>query len=274
MEKFSVIISVYKNDEPRYFDLALKSIINQTEPPSEIILVQDGPVTAALTAVINKYKTKYDIIHHIIFENNLGLGEARKRGVEECKYKYIATMDSDDISVTDRFEKQLNFLEANPDIDILGGQINEFIENENNLIGRRQVPLSDTDIKRYLQRRCPLNHVTVMFKRDAVLKAGNYQHWHYDEDYFLWCRMHLAGAKFANLPDVLVLTRVGIEMYQRRGGWKYFKSEAKLMWWMYRHKITDIPLTLYNITIRFILQVCMPNKLRGYIFRKYARKQV
>ena len=148
----------------------------------------------------------------------------------------------------------------------------EFIDCEDNIVGTRYVPLPDKDIKRYLKARCPLNHVTVMMKKTAVLGVGNYQDWHYNEDYYLWIRMTLKGCSFANLPDTLVNVRVGKEMYQRRGGWKYFKSEARLQGYMLKHGIISLPRYVYNTAIRFGVQVAIPNKLRGFVFQKFARK--
>ena len=113
-----------------------------------------------------------------------------------------------------------------------------------------------------------------MFRRKAVMDAGGYIDWFCEEDYYLWIRMALNNASFANLSDDLVNVRVGKEMYARRGGMKYFKSEARLQKYMYRNGIISCGLLVYNVTVRFILQVCMPNRLRGFIFKTFARKQV
>ncbi|MGM9806354.1 MAG: glycosyltransferase [Candidatus Aphodosoma sp.] len=272
MIQFSATISIYKNDNPDDFQIALESIINQTLKPTEIIILQDGPVPTRLSAVADKFLSEYDNIRLVALPANQGHGKARCAAIEACRYEYVAIMDADDIAEPTRFEKQVSFLEAHPEVDVLGGQITEFINAPDNIVGKRAVPQNDADIKKYIKHRCPFNQVTVILKRSAVIAAGNYQHWHYDEDYYLWLRMYLNGAVFANLPDVLVNARVGKEMYARRGGWKYFKSEARLMWWMYRYGITGLWLSLYNIIIRFVLQVCMPNGLRSFIFRKLARK--
>lgn len=272
MIPFSATISVYKNDNPVDFRTALDSIIHQTLQPTEIIILQDGPIPSALSTVIDEYLSKYSNIKLVALKTNQGLGNARRIAIESCQYDYVAIMDADDIASPTRFEKQIGFITSHPEVDILGGQITEFIDQPTNVVGKRIVPLSDADIKDYLKRRCPFNHVTVMLRQSSVLDVGNYQHWHYDEDYYLWLRMYLNGATFANLPDTLVNVRVGKEMYARRGGWEYFRSEAKLMWWMYKNNITTLPLTLYNIAIRLILQVVMPNSVRGWLFKTFARK--
>ena len=102
--------------------------------------------------------------------------------------------------------------------------------------------------------------------------VGGYLDWYCDEDYYLWIRLALAKYKFANLPDVLVNVRVGKEMYQRRGGWRYFKSEARLQRYMLNNKLISLPRYIYNVAGRFAVQVAMPNKVRGYIFQKLFRK--
>lgn len=208
----------------------------------------------------------------IYFALNKGLGITLRAAVENCSYDLIARMDSDDIAVKNRFEQQLRFFEKNDKLDIVGGDITEFISDEQNIVGRRTVPKTDSDIKEYIKKRCPLNHVTVMFKKSAVMKAGGYVDWHYNEDYYLWIRMLLNKCSFANTGTILVNVRVGKEMYSRRGGLKYFKSEARLQKYMLDNKIISLPRYLLNITERLILQVLIPSSLRGWIFRKFARQ--
>ena len=271
--KFSVCMSVYKNDRPEYVDIAIQSIfIKQTVKPNEIVLVVDGPISMELESLIDNYSTKYSEIFTIIkLEKNQGLGNALRVAVEKAKYDWVARMDSDDIAAPDRFEKQKSFLQANLDVDIVGGQITEFIDVESNIVGLRNVPLLSADINVYIKARCPFNHMTVMFRKDKILAVGNYIDWHYNEDYFLWIRMFLAGCQFANLPETLVNVRVGKEMYQRRGGWKYFLSEAKLQKYMFDNDIIGIIRFAYNVLGRFVIQVLMPNKLRGFVFQKLFR---
>lgn len=272
--KFSVAMSVYKNDNAEHFARALRSITEeQTVAPDEIVLVVDGPVGDGINAVIDEYLTKCEIFKIIRLEKNGGLGNALRIAVENCSNELIARMDSDDISVFDRFERQLDLICHN-DVDIVGGHISEFVGEESNLVSRRDVPLTDENIKAYMKSRCAFNHMTVMFKKSAVQSVGGYLDWHYNEDYYLWLRMMKAGCKFANLDKVLVNMRVGEEMYQRRGGIKYFKSEARLQGYMLKNKIISFPKYIININKRLIVQVLMPNKLRGWVFKKFARKTV
>lgn len=271
---FSVVTAVYKNDKPEYVKIALDSmLVNQTIKPTEVVLVVDGPIHPELTDLINAYQKKCSsVLRPIFLETNQGLGHALQVGVSQAKHEYIARMDSDDICLPDRFEAQLSFLQQNPNIDIVSGHIKEFINIPSNIVGKRVVPESNKDIYQMLKYRCPLNHVAVMFKKSAVMNAGNYIEWHYNEDYYLWVRMALANCTFANLDKTLCLVRVGKEMYQRRGGWKYFKSEEGIQRYMLTHQLISLPQYLYNTSLRFILQVLMPNKIRGIIFQKLARK--
>lgn len=272
---FSVCMSVYKNDKPNDFEVAVRSVYtNQTVKPSEIIIVVDGPIPSQLQDSIKILKGEIDVLNIIYLEHNMGHAIARQTGLDAATNEIIAIMDSDDISAPDRFEKQLLFLEKNSNIDVVGGNITEFIGNPNNKVGRRVVPNQNHEIYDYLKYRCPFNLVTVMFRRKAVMDAGGYIDWYCEEDYYLWIRMALNNASFANLSDDLVNVRVGKEMYARRGGMKYFKSEARLQKYMYRNGIISCGLLVYNVTVRFILQVCMPNRLRGFIFKAFARKQV
>ncbi len=276
--KFSVAMSVYGKDNPEWFDTALESIIvNQTVKPDEVVLVVDGPISNELQQVIDKYakicsggatrlKIKY-------LSKNMGLGNALRTAVEECNYDLIARMDSDDISLPTRFEEQLLYFVKYPTVDIVGGDIAEFIGKEENIVGKRIVPTTNEEIRDYMKKRCAFNHMSVMYKKDAVQSAGGYKDWFWNEDYYLWIRMWLNGSVFANTGTVLVNVRVGEEMYKRRGGDKYFASEKQLQDYMLKHKMIDRRTYLSNVAKRFIIQKAMPNSLRGWVFRTFARSK-
>ncbi len=271
MEKFSVSICVYGGDNAQYFDLAMQSIFNQTLKPDEVVLVVDGPVGDNINDVIIKHQS--ETLKVIRLEKNVGHGDARRIGLENCTYDLVALMDADDICIRDRFQKQVDSFTENSDISIVGGQISEFVDSIDNIVGQRIVPLEDKDIKEYMKKRCPMNQVTVMFRKKDVQSVGGYIDWYCEEDYYLWIRMALADLEFLNVPDVLVNVRVGNEMYQRRGGLRYFKSEAKLHKFMYDNKIIAFPRYFINVSERLILQVLMPNWLRGIVFKIFAREK-
>ena len=270
--KISVCMSVYKNDKPTEFLAAVRSIYNQTIIPSEIILVVDGPVGDELNEAIHLLQEEIAELKVIWLAENCGHAVARQTGLEAAKNDIVAVMDADDLSVPNRFELQLMAFKLDPDISVVGGIINEFIGNPNHVVGTRVCPENDADIKEYLKSRCPMNLVTVMFRKSDVQAVGGYIDWYCEEDYYLWIRLAQAGYKFYNIQENLVNVRVGEEMYQRRGGWKYFRSEASLQRYMYKHKLIGFVRYLYNVSIRFAVQVVMPNSVRGWVFRKFARK--
>ena len=272
---FSVIISVYKNDNAVFFSRALDSITeSQTIIPNEIVLVVDGPISKEIEDVISEYTKKYGIFKVIRLKKNVGLGKALKLAIENSTYELIARMDSDDVSAPTRFEEQLAYFELNPEIDVLGGDITEFIGEEHNIVGKRAVPLSNDCIREFMKERCGMNHVSVMYKKEAVKQAGGYLDLFWNEDYYLWIRMWMKNAVFANTGSVLVNVRVGTDMYKRRGGSKYFKSEKKIQDYMLKYGMISYPLYIKNIAKRLVIQKLMPSNIRGFIFRKLAREKV
>lgn len=271
--KFSVSMCTYGNDNPVWLETAIESVLNSIVKPDEVVLVVDGPVGEELDDVIKKYESN-TIFNVIRLSENVGHGEARRIGLENCTNELVALMDSDDINVADRFEKQLSLFENDAELSIVGGNITEFIGEIDNIVGKRVVPQIDSEIKEYIKYRCPFNQMTVMFKKHDVEKVGSYIHWYCNEDYYLWLRMYQEGMKFANLPDVFVNVRVGDEMYNRRGGFKYFISEAKLQKYMLDNKIIGFSTYLINVIKRLIVQVLLPNKIRGWVFKKFAREKV
>lgn len=270
--KFSVCMSVYKNDKPTDFITAVRSIYNQTVIPDDVVLVVDGPVGEDLKQAIQLLQSEIEVLNVIWLPTNHGHAVARQTGLLASKNELVAVMDADDISVHNRFEKQLSVFERYPTVTVVGGQIHEFIGDTHNVVGKRFVPEHDIEIKEYLKSRCPMNLVTVMLRKTDVQAVGGYLDWYCEEDYYLWIRLVLAGYEFYNIQENLVDVRVGKEMYQRRGGWKYFKSEASLQCYMLKNNIIGIGRFLYNIAIRFSVQVAMPNSLRGWVFRTFARK--
>lgn len=275
MSLFSVVTSVYKNDKPEFVRVALDSmVVNQSVKPTEIVLVQDGPVLDGLSLLLSEYESKYPEVMHIIrLEINGGLGNALRLGVEIARYDIIARMDSDDICLPDRFEKQLSYMDTYPECDIVGGQITEFIDTPDNIVGKREVPCDNEAIYHYMRSRCALNHPTVMFKKESVLKAGNYIDWFWNEDYYMWIRMMENGCVFANLPDVLVNMRSGLDQYARRGGKKYFDSEIGIKKLMLEKGMITRKEYVINYVERFIIQLMLPNSIRGWVFRTFARKK-
>lgn len=273
MKKYSVLMSLYYKENPSYLRKSLDSMMNQTVKPDEIVMVFDGLLTKELYEVMDSYVSENPNLFRIVKnECNLGLGLSLQKGLKMCKNELVARMDTDDISKKYRCEKQLDLFNAIPSLDIVGGNIGEFIDSPEKIVSYRNVPQNDNEIKKFMESRCGFNHMTVMFKKSSVINSGNYIDWFYNEDYYLWLRMMENGCIFANIDDVLCYVRVGKDMYARRGGLKYFKSELSLQRYMFQHKIINCNKYILNVVKRFIIQVILPNQLREIVFKLFARK--
>lgn len=225
--KFSILLSVYKNENHIFLQEALLSIWdNQVLKPSEIILVEDGGLNSDLYQVLDTWSENLpNILKRIPLPENVGLGNALNEGLKHCSYEWIFRMDTDDICTPERFEKQIEFIKNNPDVDIFSSQITEFEGNIKNITGVKKVPLNDKDILKFVQWRSPFNHVAVAYKKSVIEAVGGYQHHLLMEDYNLWLRVLAAGYKSANLEESLVWVRAGEDMVKRRRGRAYVKSE-------------------------------------------------
>ena len=231
---FSVLLPVYFKENPEYFSNTLFSIWeSQNLKPTEIVIVKDGPLTKELDEVIISH-SRISPIKCISLEKNYGLGIALAKGLEACTNEIIARMDSDDIAQPDRFEKQVNFLANHPECDIIGSNIAEFNQSEQDVVSYRNVPEQTDEIASFAKRRNPMNHMSVVFRKQAVIDAGNYIPFSGYEDYYLWIRMLQNGSKFYNIQENLILARIGNDMLARRQGKKFFIQEFKLQKEFYR----------------------------------------
>lgn len=271
IKKFSVLISIYEKENAFFFDQCIKSVFDNSIIPNELILVKDGPLTESLELVIEKYLLLYpEIIKIISLNKNKGLGIALNTGLSYCTNEYVARVDADDINVINRFEIQLDYMLKNPDISVLGGQISEFVETPLKPYGKRHVPLNHDKIVTFMKLRSPFNHMTVMFKKSHVLDSGSYLDFYYMEDYYLWIRMALNGCRFHNLEKTLVYARTGKEMFRRRGGNAYVKSESKLLKFMRKQKlISSIEYYIY-FPLKAFIRLINPS-LRSFFYKYILR---
>ncbi|CAD7287292.1 glycosyltransferase [Campylobacter suis] len=228
---FSVLMSVYFKENAEFLNRAMVSIWDeQILKPNQIVLVEDGKLTDELYDVITKWKNKLgEVLAIKTLKKNMGLGDALNKGLDECKYELVARMDSDDISAPSRFEKQISIFKNNLDIDICGSWISEFDSDENEILSYRKLPQTHDEIVKFAKIRSPINHPSVMFKKSAVLSAGSYQKMIFLEDYYLWVRMIMNGAKFYNIQEALVNMRAGTSQLSRRSGLRYAKYEFALL---------------------------------------------
>ena len=267
----SVLMSVYIKEKPEYLRECFDSLLQQTVLAKEWLIVEDGPLTEELYMVLDEYQDKYPgLIKRVPLPKNVGLGLALREGVKNCSYEMIARMDTDDICIPERFERQLKEFETNTRLDICGSHIIEFEDNIQNVLSKREVPLSNDDIVKYQRRRSAYNHMTVMFKREAVLKAGNYEHAPLMEDDMLWTRLILSGANGLNIDDYLVYARTGLAMIGRRGGYSYFKKYKASRKKVYQLGLATYWDYIYTLIIQFVVALC-PAMIRRFIFTKLLR---
>ncbi|OJG44727.1 hypothetical protein RV02_GL000333 [Enterococcus gilvus] len=265
-------MSVYIKEKPEYFRQSLKSALNQTVNVNEIVLILDGPITDELQEVIIDFKKdNLEKLKVVPLESNVGLGKALAVGVEVCKYDLIARMDTDDIMLPTRIEKQYLEFVNDPELAIIGSNIDEFYESPGSIIGRRVVPESNLEIRNFSKKRNPFNHMTVMFKKKAVLDVGNYQPMVGFEDYYLWVRLLKAGYKGKNIQESLVYARTGENMYARRGGKKYFLDGLKGRKAIYHSGLGSITDFLISCSAHIVISL-LPNKIRGRIYESKLRK--
>ena len=265
--KLSVLMSIYSKDNPDYLKQSLSSLSNQSKVASEVVLVQDGPISQDIVDVINDYKDKLNI-NIICLEKNCGLAMALNAGLPHCRHEIIARMDSDDISLPTRFEKQIAFMEATPDIDVCSAWISEYDRTMTHKVSIRKVPMDHESIIRFAKRRNPINHPAVMFRKSAVLKVGGYPNILKAQDYALWSLMLKRGYRFSNIPEVLLKMRAGHGLMQRRG-LSYLKHEILLL--NYQKKIGFINSSNFIVNLLIRSTVRLSPAVLKKIMYKYGR---
>lgn len=273
-KSYSVLMSVYKNDTPEYLQQAVESMLKQTVEPEQFVIVKDGPIDTTLELLIDSYVNSNPELFTIVsLEKNGGLGNALNHGLDVCRNELVARMDADDISFAERCEKQLEFFRANPDVVILGAQINEFIGSCDNIVSSRIVPCSMAEIRGFAKRRSPFNHPTVMFRKSIVQKMGGYAAYGRKEDLDLFIRAVNEGLELANLDEVLLYYRTSEENFQRRKTWTNCKEYIEIMYGFYKdHYIGSVDMA-YVLFGQLILYV-MPSEIVKNISNALLRKKV
>jgi glycosyltransferase involved in cell wall biosynthesis len=261
LPEFSVLMSVYQGDKSDYFKTAIDSIINQTIKPDEIVLVKDGPVSTEIENIINDYKKQLVGLFKIVsLETNKGLGAALGEGIKNCTFDIVARMDADDLSTPDRFEKQLEFLMNNPEIDVVSCFAATFENNPEKPLFIRRGPLVHNEIEKQFRFRFCMNHAPSMFRKKAVLAAGNYTVFAGLEDYLLWAKMILNGSKMATIGQVLYYHRWGKKLLARRSGIKRAAQQIKLQREFLKIGFTNRIQFLRNVLIRTTAAI-LPQRL-------------
>ena len=228
MIKFTVLLSIYKKENSTFLKNCMNSLQNQAIPPSEIILIKDGELTRELDQVLDEWQNKLTNLKIVALPKNVGLGKALNEGLKHCSHEWVFRMDTDDICAPDRFEKQIAYIQAHPEVYIFSTTVTEFNEVPEQPTAIKSVPLTHNEIVQFAQWRSPFNHMSVAYKKSVIQFVGGYQHHLWMEDYNLWLRVLAAGFQSANLSDSLVYARTGKSMISRRRGWQYVQSEWQL----------------------------------------------
>ena len=271
--KYSVLMSVYYKENAEYLRSAMNSIWNQTVKTDNFILVCDGGLTPELDRVIeDMMEQHHEDLRVIRMEKNRGLGNALNVGIKHCKNELVARMDSDDISRPDRCERQLKVFAEKPDVSIVSGVVEEFVQSTNKVDARRVLPENQEEIVAFAKKRNPFNHPCVMYKKSAVEAAGGYQDFYLLEDYYLWIRMLQRGCVGYNIQQPLLWMRAGSEMYKRRAGWKYAMSQKKLFKYMRDCGFINSVQYMSSVAIRGASSITS-NRLREFMFKTLLRKK-
>ena len=265
--KYSVLMSLYKKEKAEYLRIALDSMLNQTVTPDEIVLVEDGPLTDELYAVLEEYP----MLHRVKNETNLGLGLALNVGLKECRNELVARMDTDDCSKPNRCEMQLARFAEKPYLTVVGSHIDEFVGDISNVISQRIVPTTSEKIYSFAKRRSAFNHPAVMYSKTAVLENNGYADLKRNQDVDLFGRMQFAGYKAENIDEALLWFRSSDELAKRRKSWQNT--------WSYIATIRKFWKTGYSSFADYLLvgvaqtgMYLMPVKLQNFIYKKFLRK--
>lgn len=266
----SILISVYASEKAPFFKDAMESLVIAAPSNAEIVLVQDGPLPSDLNEVIESFRGRLQI-KDVILPVNVGLGPALNAGLAQCSYPLVGRFDSDDLCTPDRFRLQIARFENDQELDVLSGWMNEFDKRPEVSHAIRKLPIEHEEIVKFARKRNPFNHPAVMFKKEKVVAAGGYQKDYLFEDYALWVRMIQCGCKTANLPHVIVFARTGPNMYRRRGGWRYAKSEIKILNSFRKSGFVTSMGFILSITCRIPVRL-LPGFFRGKLYEILLRK--
>lgn len=269
---YSVLMSVYHKEKPEYLEQAIASIQAQTLPTDDFVLVCDGPLNAVLDTVIAKKQQEMgETLNVVRLAKNGGLGNALNEGIKHCKNELVARMDSDDIAYQDRCEKQIAVFYAHPEVSVCSGIVEEFTSTPDVVDAKRVPPEAHEEIVEFAKKSNPFNHPCVMYKKSVVEAVGSYQDFYLLEDYYLWLRMLMAGYQGYNIQEPLLHMRAGSDMYLRRAGWKYAKTQVKLFKFMKEQGFIGEGQYIKSCVIRSGSALA-PNWLRKLMFEKVLRK--
>lgn len=267
----SVLMSVCHKDKPEFFVEAIESVLTQTLAPKEIVIIIDGHIDCQYEEIIYSYEKKYDTIKIYRYEENRGLWYALNFGVNKCNYNFIARMDSDDICVPYRFEKQMSIMKEKK-FDLVGCNTIEFENDISNIISRRLMPENHREIFEYSKKRNPFIHPSVMIRKNVLINSGSYQKFLLFEDYHAWVQMIINGAKCYNIQENLVYMRVDKDFYKRRGGLSYIPKIIKFFNFLLKKKYINLYEYFFTLLPRLIICI-VPSCIREKFYKRKLRNK-
>ena len=270
MEKYSVLMTIYKKDNPDYFKLSLDSMVNQTYKPDEIVIVKDGEVPVSLQNVIDHYRRLKINIKEVQLEKNVGLGLALNAGLEYVQNDLIARMDSDDYSLPLRCELQVKAFEKNPKLSLIGCPADEFIDNIDNIVGCRNVPYTNQEIYKFAKKRDPFNHPTVMYRKNVVASVGGYSNYRKNQDTDLWIKLLKKNVVCMNLQEHVFRFRFDEETYKKRKSWINTKILIEIRYRAWKSGFNSFGEFL-EIMVAQLGVYFLPVKFQKFLYQKILR---
>ncbi len=266
------MMTVYDKELPANLNESMESMLMQSYPPKEFVLVCDGKLTCELNIIAKSFQSEFkDIFKIVRIDENIGVGPANNEGIASCSYDYIVKMDSDDISLPERCAKQMMLFAVHPELDIVGTYAEEFDSESGETIGIRKTPIKQEDILKYAKRRTPFNRQTIAFRKSFAQKIGGYSDLKLCEDYEFMVRMLQNGAQGQNIPEPLVRYRVSQADLCRRKNWEMTKGFIKVRKIIYDSGFSSLKDFLLPVTAQlglFILPSSVTKKFYKYLRNK------
>jgi len=261
----SVLLPVHAGVAADVFGAALDSLAGQTRPADEVVVVEDGPLTPAHDRLIDQYAAAHAGVVRVVLPTNQGAGVANQAGLETATGTWIAKMDADDVLLPHRLETQLEALHRTG-ADLCGAAMWEFDSDPDHPTRLRTNPLDHDAIARRMRFNNPVNHPTAVYRRSLALEAGGYPAMRYMQDYDLFARMLVAGARMTNLEEPLVLFRAGAPMHRRRSARGYLALEWQLQRRLRSYGLVGRRRAVYNLAVRGAFRL-LPGRTMGKAYR-------
>lgn len=270
LERYSVLMSVYAGEKPEFLKQSIESMLNQTYPTDDFVLVCDGELTDELDEVVKYYEENAECFRTLRFKDNVGTGKCANAGIATCKNEYIVKMDSDDISLPQRCEICMYLCTKHPRIDMLGTYIEEFDSEDGSYVATKKTPCGNRQIHEYAKRRNPFNNQTLVYKKSLAQRVGGYSGIKRCEDYEFVVKMLAEGAEGRNLNRVLVRYRITEGNYERRRNWANTRSFICVRWRIYRSGFSGFMDFVVPCAVQLMLFV-LPKSLTGKIYKRFLR---